>query len=168
VVGAVQTSDFVTESAIEKSVAKELARGGKSGVEIDCAEDSFVGVGEEAFLTAASGFLFAGTETQIIAQMKALSSGVQRNGVNQAGESLGKFARIPIGKCVAEDFTCDEAKNAVAEKFEALIVQGSVVLAARAMGKSLLEAFRMGKAMTENRSKFFELFSGHRWPRRIT
>jgi hypothetical protein len=31
------------------------------------------------------------------------------------------------------------------------------------MGERLLEAFRMGETMTENRSKFFELFCRHRF-----
>ena len=63
---------------------------------------------------------------------------------------------------MAEHFAGDQAEHPVTEKFEALVVRGSVVLAARAMGEGLLESFGMRKAMTENRSKFFELFCGHR------
>ena len=52
VIGAIQASNLATKGAIEQCVAKELARGGKSGIQINRAEDGFVRVGEQTVFYA--------------------------------------------------------------------------------------------------------------------
>ena len=111
-----------------------MARGGKSGIQINCAEDCFVSVGEQPLFRATAGFLFAGTEPQEIAQVKLLGGSVQGDRAHQSRKPLRQFPGIPLRKCVAEHFAGDEAEHAVAEKFETFVVRGGVVLAARSVG----------------------------------
>src|ERR1700720_717052 len=68
VISAIEAAEFAAERAIEQGVPEELARSRQSGVEINRAEDGFVGVSEQTFFGAAAGFLFSRTEPQIIAQ----------------------------------------------------------------------------------------------------
>src|SRR5262249_14112684 len=58
VVGTVEAAEITGESGIQQGAAKKTCGGIETGVEVNGAKDSFVGVGQEAFLLATSGFFF--------------------------------------------------------------------------------------------------------------
>jgi hypothetical protein len=122
VIGAIQASNLATEGAVEKRVAEEEARGGEPAVEINRTDDSFVCIGKQTFFAAAARFLFARTEPQIIAQSKLFCRRMQRDSVHEPRQSLGKLPGIPVGERMTEHFAGDKTENAVAEKFEPLII----------------------------------------------
>ena len=68
-IGACKSSCLAEKSRLDQSAAEKSGGGGQAGVEINGPGDGFVGVSEESFFFAATGFFFAGTEPQMSAQI---------------------------------------------------------------------------------------------------
>ncbi len=86
---------------------------------------------------------------------------MKRGGIDDACEPLGKFSRIPVGKGTAETLAGNKSKNAVAKKFQTLVVRAMGGLAVRAMREGAVELLGILEMVAEDGFEFAALLWGH-------
>jgi hypothetical protein len=135
VIGAAQTLGFTGEGRVEQRAAQKCGRCSKTGVEVNRPDDGFKGVGKQALLFASAGFFLACTEAQMIAQLEPLRCGVKQRRADDLRQCFRKLPCIPIGKGLAKVFAGDQPENAIAQKFEPLVIEAVGALPVGAMGE---------------------------------
>ena len=125
-----------------RSQQRALDEGGcrfQTGVKKDGAEDCFVSVGQQPFFIATAGFLFARSQAQMIAELQLLCRGINRRSAHQPRQTLGKLSGIPFRKGAAKLFAGNQTENAIAQKFQALVIRIVGILAMRSVDQRAFE-----------------------------
>jgi hypothetical protein len=114
VVGPFEALAFTLERRIEQRAAQEGRRGREAGVEVNGANNRFVGVGEEPLLFTPAGFLLARPEAQERTDPQPARRSMNRRGAHKPGQSLRELACVPLRKEIDEPLARDETEDTVA------------------------------------------------------
>src|ERR1700728_1353355 len=161
IVGAFQTEGFAAESRSQQSALKKRNSRGKSSIEINSAQDCFIRVSQKPFFIATTRFFFTGSEPQMIAELQLLGRGINRRSAYEPCQTLGKLSRIPLGKGAAKFVAGNQAQNAIAQKFQTLVIGIVGILAMRTMNQRALKFHRVIKMMTQDRLQLVAFLWGH-------
>jgi hypothetical protein len=102
--------------------ADKFADGLEAAVEEESADDGLHGVGEHGAFAAKAAAVFAAAEAEKIAEPDGRGYFGHVLSADQLGANAGQFALMPLGMKKEECFADDEAKDGVAEEFEAFVV----------------------------------------------
>src|SRR5579862_4194895 len=95
------------------------------------------------------------------AEFQAPRGGMHGCGADKPRETLRKFPGVPIGICAAQMLTCDEAKHAVAEEFQAFVILAAGFDAMGTVGERTLETLRPLEMAADNDLELPTLRFGH-------
>src|SRR5208337_5094671 len=98
------------------------------------------GVREQSRFVAASGFLFAAPQPQMLAKLQSSRSILERVRVYDARAAFGELAFAPFGVVQQQVFAGEEFQHGVAQEFQAFVV--------------LHRGAREGDILTASRTKF--------------
>ena len=101
----------------------DAARSHVVRVEVDCADERFVCVGERRAAFATAGGFLAAAHHQVPAEIEPLGVNFQAVARDEAGAHLGELPLAEFRKMIEQPLGEDELEHRIAEKFETLVVE---------------------------------------------
>src|SRR5208337_2240246 len=112
----------ILEHLFKHGAGEQIANRMESAVEIHRGDDGFEGVREQSRFVAASGFLFAAPQPQMLAKLQSSRSILERVRVYDARAAFGELAFAPFGVVQQQVFAGEEFQHGVAQEFQAFVV----------------------------------------------
>jgi len=182
-VAALQGKVEIGKSRFNDVFFDEGAGGIESAVEVEGGDDSFQGVGEKSWLSAAPTLLFAAAKKEQRAEVDSRGYLTKVASADERRAETGQFALAGSWEAAKERFGDDEAKDRVPHELELLVVGGGIgeglgvgLVGERAVGESPGQKIGPLKEMIEQRRSHLLLLQlcrlfvarRHRTPLRFT